>query len=186
MPPGNEVPGFAPDDPTDGREEGDWTTRYPDKDAQKHIVTEALVLAAAFCACGIMIFLLFAGFLSNLLRVPALVERDFMRFGAAALGGFLGGTLISIKWLYHSVARQIWNIDRRLWRFFTPLLSAGLSFGLVALLSSGLVTLFSNAPLTAPVTCLGIGFIIGLFSDSAVAKLKEVADTLFGSTEKHR
>jgi hypothetical protein len=183
--PGNEVPGFAPDDPTDGRQKGDWKTKYPDDEAQAHIVLEAKVLGAIFFGCAVTTFLLFTGHLGTLLRVPASMDADFVRYGAACAGGLLGGTLISIKWLYHSVARQIWNIDRRLWRFFTPLVSAGLAFGLVALLSSGIITLFSSAPLSAPVTCLGMGFIIGLFSDSAIAKLKEVADTLFGSTEKH-
>ena len=34
--------GFAPSDPTDGRKPGDWKTRYPEKEAQRGILFEAM------------------------------------------------------------------------------------------------------------------------------------------------
>jgi len=46
----------------------------------------------------------------------------------------------------------------------------------------------SRAVESAP-TIVGIGSLVGYFSDSAIAKLREVADTLFGvsrTEEEHR
>jgi len=40
-----QIPGFAPDDPTDGREQLDWESKYP-PEAHSAIRTEALYLAA--------------------------------------------------------------------------------------------------------------------------------------------
>src|SRR5258708_4007706 len=34
-------PGFAPNEPTDGRQRGEWKTRYPDRPAQRAIFIEA-------------------------------------------------------------------------------------------------------------------------------------------------
>lgn len=94
----------------------------------------------------------------------------------------LGGTLFDIKWLYHSVARQIWHMDRRLWRFFTPHISGGLAFIVLTLISSGLLRVFDQHAIESPSLVLGMTFLVGYFSDSTVAKLAEIADTIFGTT----
>ena len=107
----------------------------------------------------------------------------------AWLAGMLGGTLFDIKWLYHTVARQLWNMDRRLWRFFTPHISAGIAFAMVAVASSGLLRLFDRQAMQSPEMVIGLAFLVGYFSDSAAAKLAEIAETLFGtsrSAEKHK
>jgi hypothetical protein len=102
--------------------------------------------------------------------------------------GTLGGTLFAIKWLYHTVARQLWHMDRRLWRLFTPHISGGLAFGVTALIASGVIRIFDKNATNSYALLVGFGFLVGYFSDSAIAKLSEVADTLFGtsrSKEKH-
>lgn len=167
---------FAPNDPLDGRELGGWKSRYPDT-ARKQIASEAR----------------YVGFL--LVIVPALIvgfHLDFFRtvnisvalkkYSYAWLGGTLGGILFSIKWLYHSVARNLWNEDRLLWRVFTPHISGALSFSFVALISSGLISLFSANAIDKNSGVIGLSFLIGYFSDSAIAKLTEVANTIFGAT----
>jgi hypothetical protein len=112
-----------------------------------------------------------------------------LKYGMAWLGGVFGGTLFAVKWLYHSVARQIWHLDRRLWRLFTPHISGGLAFVFVALISSGILRIFDRKAVDSLSLIFGVGFLVGYFSDSAIAKLTEIADTLFGASrgkEKHK
>jgi hypothetical protein len=100
----------------------------------------------------------------------------------------LGGTLFAIMWLYHVVAREMWNLDRRLWRLFTPHISGGLVFAVIALISSGIMRIFDSRATSSHSVVVELAFLVGYFSDSAVAKLTEIADRLFGtsrSKEKH-
>lgn len=164
---------FAPSDPFDGREPGDWKSRYPEA-ARKWICIEALYLMIIFCLVFIWIALI-------------LISKKYTHIGelelgaiSSGLGGLLGGTIFSIKWLYHAVARGIWHEDRRLWRFWTPWISLGLAFVFWALISSGLLKIFDPAAMSSKWTTFSLGFLIGYFSDAATAKLSEVANTLFG------
>ena len=100
----------------------------------------------------------------------------------AWLAGTFGGTLFAIKWLYHSVAKKMWHEDRRLWRLFTPHLSGGLGAAFLVLAASGVISVIDKTRLDSDFSVLGLGFIVGYFSDSASGKLAEVAETLFGST----
>jgi hypothetical protein len=97
-------------------------------------------------------------------------------------GGLLAGTIYSVKWLYHVVGKGLWNLDRRLWRFFAPHVSAGLALAFIALLHSGLLVIVDRKAITSVWMCFSIGFLAGYFSDAATAKLSEVAQTLFGTT----
>lgn len=170
--------GFAPVDPTDGRKIGDWETRYPPK-AQKTIIIEAIYLGLIFLAvpCILFLFIIFkdSTFFSNLI---------VRKFTFAWLGGTFGGVLFSLKWLYHSVAKNIWNEDRRLWRLFTPHLSGGFSFAMVVLISSNLINVFNPEALNRLATIFGIGFLTGYFTDYAIGKFSDVAKTLFGVAQK--
>jgi hypothetical protein len=94
----------------------------------------------------------------------------------------MGGVLFDLKWLYHTVARGLWNQDRRLWRVFTPHISGGLSCFFLALVASGVLRIFDTKATDALSLVIGLGFLVGYFSDSAIAKLTEVAETLFGTT----
>jgi hypothetical protein len=104
----------------------------------------------------------------------------FTTYGLAWMAGTLGGTLYAIKWLYHVVARQLWNFDRRLWRIFTPHISGGFAFAIVILISSGILKVFDSRAVHSHSVVIGIAFLVGYSSDSAVAKLTEIAETLFG------
>ncbi len=111
-----------------------------------------------------------------------------LKYGLAWFSGMLGGTLYAAKWLYHSVARQLWHLDRRIWRLFTPHISGGLAFVVISLIASGLLKVFDKHAVDSNAAVIGIGFLVGYFSDSAIAKLAELAETLFGtsrSREKH-
>jgi hypothetical protein len=183
-----KVPGFGASDPTDNRRLLEWKSRYP-PEARKEIRVEAFYLGAILFGTPWLL----VGFHAHL---PYMFWRDVSpssqeavsRFGLAWVGGMLGGTLFAIKWLYHVVARELWNLDRRLWRLFTPHISGGLAFGVIVLVSSGVLKIFDSRAANSHATIVGLAFLVGYFSDSAVAKLTEIADTLFGtsrSKEKH-
>jgi hypothetical protein len=174
-----EQPGFAPHNPTDGREKGDWKSRYP-AEAHAKIRTEGIYLAIVFIACPILLFSIFTDFFSSWT-----VDHTVKKYAYGWLGGTFGGAIFGIKWLYHSVAKNLWNIDRRLWRIYTPHLSGGFAFAFIVLISSGIFNIFSPEAVEKPSTVFGLGFLVGYFSDSAVGKLTEVANTIFGATEKH-
>jgi hypothetical protein len=124
-----------------------------------------------------------------LLHLPDQKYAPILKYGLAWLAGTLGGTLFDLKWLYHTVARQLWHMDRRLWRIFTPHISGGLAFSVVALVASGGVRIFDAKATESHALVVGLSFLVGYFSDNAIAKLLEVAETLFGTTrakEKHK
>ena len=86
--------------------------------------------------------------------------------------------------MYHSVARQIWHEDRRLWRLLAPHLSGVVSLFMVFLVASGLLQIFDKQFIERPIGVLAFSFLVGYFSDNALAKMAEVADTLFGGQKK--
>lgn len=174
-------PGFAPKDLTDGRAFGDWRTRYGTS-AWGFIAVEAiyLVLVLGGVVCAIVI---------AWLRYPAawwhlspVQSATFTRYAYAWLGGTLGGVLFAMKWLYHVVAKGVWNVDRLLWRYLTPLISGGLAFATIAILNS-IVAPEQGAAMSGT-RAIAVGFLVGFFSDKALAKLYELAETLLGPAGK--
>jgi hypothetical protein len=190
MAPEEPEPSFAPADLTDGRRPGDWMTRYKARDsqndgqAQSAIRFEAIYLACLLYVVPLALFIIWHGYAQHWLRIDVRSYPLFKRYAYAWLGGLLGGTLFDIKWLYHSVAKDMWNLDRRLWRLFAPHLSAGLAFAVVGLISSGILQIFDQQAIGSPPVALTMGFLVGYFSDSATAKLTELAETLFGKTRQ--
>jgi hypothetical protein len=176
-----QVTDFAPFDPRDGRKLGEWKSKYS-VEARKEIKYEAIYLVVLLFGSPLMMLFLFLGFPKIWLGVDDVIYKSIVKYGLAWLGGTLGGTLFDLKWLYHSVARRIWHEDRRLWRLLTPHISGGLAFIVITLISSGLLRIFDNKAIESRALVVGIAFLVGYFSDSAVAKLAEIAETLFGST----
>lgn len=122
---------FAPANPTDNRELLEWQSRYPDPTPRLWIRIEAVYLASLLLLVPVAMLALWLEYPRNWLQLSDQKYRTLFLYGLAWLGGTFGGTLFDIKWLYHSVARQIWHMDRRLWRLFTPHLSGGLSLSLL-------------------------------------------------------
>lgn len=177
-----KIPGFAPSDFTDGRKPLDWETRYPSP-AWKQISLEAVYLGLCLCVSPLLLFAIFCHRPQAFWGIfDARTQAAVTRYGLAWLGGTLGGTLFSLKWLYHVVGHGYWNRDRLLWRLFTPHISGGLAFAMIALVASGLVRLFDAATASRHSMVVGLAFLVGYFSDSAVAKLTEIANTLFGTS----
>jgi hypothetical protein len=182
------IPEFGQSDPTDGRALRDWESKYPERAVQA-IWREAKYLGLLLFLVPLAILVLWLDYPKQLLRLTDAKYQPILKYGIAWLSGVLGGTLFDLKWLYHSVARQLWHSDRHLWRIFTPHISGGLAFAVVALVSSGLLSIFDRKAIDSLSLVVGIAFLVGYFSDSAIAKLTEIAETLFGASrakEKHR
>lgn len=183
------IPDFAPDDHTDGRELLEWRSRYPEPEAQRNIRFEAIYLACHLVIIPVIILILWLGYPKNWLGLSDQRYERVLKYGLAWLIGILGGTTFGVKWLYHSVARQIWHMDRRLWRLFTPHIGGVLAFAIVVLISSGILRIFDPKAAESLPLVVGVAFLGGYFSDSTAAKLAEVAQSLFGASqakEKHR
>jgi hypothetical protein len=176
--------GFAPHNPTDGREVGEWKSRYDGTGAIREIRIELFFIMTLFFFCPFIIMITWMGLLQEKLSLSDIQYAYLTPYIYASIGGLLGGTLFSLKWLYHSVAKGMWNLDRRLWRFITPILSGGLAFVSVVFVKSGLFTAFDANALSSGSMSFSMGFIIGYFSDSFMAKLAEIAQTLFGASSK--
>src|SRR5215475_993351 len=135
-------PGFAPEDLTDGRVKGNWQTRYNDPIAQRAIRVEVIyVIVITFLSPALIAIVVF-GWPRGWLNLHRSTWLHVQHYSYAWLGGLLGGSLFSMKWMYHSVAKGTWNQDRRLWRIFTPSLSAGVGFTIVLLSASRVLPFF--------------------------------------------
>lgn len=183
------VSAFGQADPTDNRARYDWKSRYDDPTAKKEILREAVYLGILLFALPAVMTFFWLGYPKHLFRIADEQYRPLLKYVFAWTSGSLGGVLFDLKWLYHVVARGLWHQDRRLWRIFTPHISGGLSFFVLALVASGGLRIFDGRATDSLSLVMGLGFLVGYFSDSAIAKLTEVAETLFGTIrakEKHR
>lgn len=178
--------GFAPDDLTDGREKGDWKTRYPDPEAKKWIRIEALYVTGLFILCPIGLLLVWLVDHRQLGFNITEARHTLCIYSYGWVGGLLGGTLFSLKWLYHSVAHTKWHLDRRLWRFFAPHLSGALAFVFICLVQSGIFSIFNTSAIETAPMAIALAFLVGYFSDTSLAKLSDIAYSLFGTTERER
>ena len=169
----------------DDREVGDWKSRWS-PEAIFQIRIDAIYVGLVFILIFIALILTWRGVIFSFVCEGCDIsgQHRFNLFVYTFLGGMLGGTLFGIKYLYKVVARGYWNIDRRLWRIFSPFLSGGLALAIGVLLDSGFLAL---APKTTSSTYyFGLGFMSGYFADSAMAKMQEIAETIFGTSEHHR
>ena len=185
---GNPSP-FGQSEPTDNRERYDWTSRYNDPIPKKWIRLEALYLGVLLFGLPPLMALFWIGLPRQYLHLSDEQYRPLLKYVFSWISGTLGGVLFDIKWLYHVVARGWWHLDRRLWRAFAPHISGGLSFFFMAVVSSGTLRIFDGRATDSLSLVVGLGFLVGYFSDSAFAKLTEIAETLFGTIrakERHR
>ena len=168
-------PGFAPTELTDGRVTGQWKTRYDDPVARRAILVEVIyVLLITFLAPA-LIAIVFFGWPRAWLHLDVPTWIRVQHYSYAWLGGLLGGSLFTMKWMYHSVAKGTWNQDRRLWRIFTPLLSAGVGFTIVILSAARVIPIFGADVVSTNGGTLAVGILVGYFSDLTMSRLAEAA-----------
>lgn len=169
---------------TDSRDVGDWESKYPPT-ARRSIRLDAIIAGGIFGLTLLAILGTWRGSMYGWLAhdCAGCSPATFYRYTYFTLGGLLGGSLYGIKYLYKVVARNRWSVDRRLWRIFSPLVSGGLALVIAALTDSGILGLTTKQ--TGGASFLSLGFIVGYFADSALAKMQEIAETVFGSTNRN-
>ncbi|NEA36094.1 hypothetical protein [Streptomyces sp. SID13031] len=173
-------PGFAPKEPTDGRQRGDWQTRYPEPEARRAILFEASYVFVVHCLTLIAMALTGTGWPQDWIGVTEPEWAKLSHWLLAWLGGMLGGSLFAMKWMYHSVAKGLWNRDRRLWRIFTPLLSAGVGLTVVVLSAARIIPIFGADLVGTNTGAVGVAILVGYFSDQTISKLADMAEGHLG------
>ena len=163
-------------DPSSGRPPGFWQTRYTSPKARKGIYWEFWYLAGLFVVECLLLVLLQCIDERRIVGGPSLRLYSF-----AILGGLLGGWMFTAQWLINAVASWRWDEDRRMWRCLNPFAAASLALAFYAIIRSGLFQIFSPAAVSTPSAALGLGFLIGYFSDRAIGKLGKLADLVFGT-----
>jgi hypothetical protein len=176
---------FAPNNPTDGRGDYEWWTKYPTT-PRMWMLAEAIYLLVLLAVCPLLLFLVWkARVAGSILGVDDRAsDLVLWRYSTAWLAGTLGGALFSTKWLYHSAAKGRWHQDRRYWRVLTPHLSGGLAFGFYAVANSSLLLILDHAELQEGPTIVALCFLVGYFSDNATAALTRLADRVFGRQDQ--
>jgi len=170
----------------DGRNHGDWKSRY-DKSAWYQIIVEISYLV---CVLAICITLLIDACTTKV--EPGLVRSslfnieistDKVKWVALAIAGMIGGIVFDFKWLYHTVAKGTWNRDRILWRFIVPWNSAMVALFTGFLFASGIVPFLKQESFDEVLTLMACGFIFGYFSDNVLAALQNLAQKIFGTLD---
>lgn len=181
-----EASSFGSSEPTDGRGLTEWESAYPAR-ARRIIHCEALVLVILFFLSLALLLFTWGNTFDPVIDFCCgkTLTADTKSYFYFAFSGLLAGVIFSIKYLYHVVARKLWHIDRQLWRFLSPLMSLGVAFIVGVLINANLVQSPDTSAIR-PSTAISIGFIAGYFSDTAIAKMYEIANVLFGTTNKSK
>lgn len=173
-------------DAIDARPTAQWRSRYPEA-IHDVIAQELLYLVVLFVVAMLMV-----GAAASTLRgsslLPLPLSPRTMKMLAegqlAASAGLFGGTIFSLKWLYHSVAKGSWHLDRRIWRLSTPFISSGLALAVIALIRSEMLRVLNPGVTYSLSGIFGLSFLVGYFSDITVGKLNELAEVLFAPSRQ--
>lgn len=169
----------------DGRNVGEWRSVYPWQ-AQLWIYLELIYLLLLMIG-GIGVIVLCAVSRLAVDIIPVLPHRPFgtdddvLFWISTGTAGILGGTVMTLKWHYHCVAKKLWHTDRRVWRITTPLLSGVISLFVVMLLVSDIVSVISIETVGTPIGGAAVAFLLGLFSDNILAALQNFAVRTIGT-----
>ena len=92
--------------------------------------------------------------------------------------GLAAGSRIPPRLLERRLRRELQTDDRsRRWVAFLPAAAS-------VVVASGLLQIFDKDFVNRPIGVMAFSFLVGYFSDKALAKMADVADTLFGGTKK--
>lgn len=174
---------------TDGRPRGDFASRYP-YCAWVQIIFEFSYLVTVLAVCTFVLIRIgydIAGHPSAGSVAVFIFEYPrhniLLIWVATALAGVCGGIAFDMKWLYHSVAKGMWNRDRWLWRVTVPIISGMLSVFLAFAIVAGLVPFLNQRAFSNFYVALGFGFVIGYFSDNTIAALQRFARHTLGTLD---
>ena len=192
----DDEPDFRPPDAqtslaslTDGRDLGEYNTAYPIS-VWAQICVEWVYLIMALL--GSLYFLVSVA-LAHAFSTPSPIVNFFCGnsdsgnplfiWAVTAASGVAGGVCSSLKWLYHSVAKQRWHRDRLIWRLVVPILSGTLAVFSGFMIQSGIIP-FLRLTFDNLVVGAAFGFFVGLFSDNLMAALQRLAFRIFGTVNR--
>ena len=174
----------------DGREQGDWVSRYGIY-PWVQITLELLYLLTLLVFC-VSVIVDAVSYHADTNKVTGIVysniigmrfTQDIAKWIALGLVGMIGGVVFDLKWLYHSVAKGMWHRDRILWRLIVPINSAMVSVFTGLLFASGAIPFLKNETFDNLFTLLGFGFVFGYFSDSILGAMQNLARRIFGTLD---
>jgi len=110
-------------------------------------------------------------------------DRNFLLWMSVGFSGMVGGSCFALKWLYHSVAKGLWNRDRILWRLIVPVLSGSVAVFVSMLVASGILSLIDSKFFSNFYGAAGAGWLVGYFSDNVLASLQKLAHKWFGTVD---
>lgn len=171
-------PNAGTGDPTDGRKEHDWKTKYPN-DARGEIRWEASYLWCIFFLSHFVFFAIWVGWVGNWLSLAPYQVNVFKKFSYYAVAGMIGGVTFGMKYFYRVLARGYWHQDRRIWRLMSPFLSMTVALFVGIMIDASII---NSTPPSSGAAILAIGFLSGYFADQAVAKMYEIAEVVFGKS----
>ena len=173
-------------DAIDARPFSQWRSRYPE--AIHGVIAQELLYLVAVFLTALLLMAAAVGTLRGSSLVDLPLSRRTLQLMAegqlAVSAGLFGGTIFSLKWLYHSVAKGSWHLDRRIWRLSTPFISSGLALAVIALIRSETLRVLNPVVTHSVSGILGLSFLVGYFSDITVGKLNELAEVLFAPSRQ--
>jgi len=128
-----------------------------------------------------LLFCTWSGSVATYLGISGDAAVNLRNYAYFAFAGMLGGTVFGIKYLYRVVARGYWHEDRRLWRLLSPWLSLCVAVVFGTLIEADWISLKG---IQSGAGRVAIGFLVGYFSDSALAKMHELAEVIFGPSKR--
>ncbi len=175
----------------DGRQRGEFRSRYPPGAWWQILAELAYLLLILACTTGGLLAIgaavvkaRTAGSAEALWFFELPRDRPILIWLSISLSGTSGGVAFTLKWLYHTVAKHIWNRDRWIWRVVVPILSGVVAVFLGFMVVSEIVPFFNRNSFENFYVALGFGFFIGYFSDNALAALQRFANKTFGTVSK--
>jgi len=110
------------------------------------------------------------------------VGAEVLLLYVVLLSGIIGACVWSLYVLSsHLSAGQDFNRSWAAWYLVRPFLGAGLAVILYAILRAGLFSAGSGVDDTSVIGVSAMSFLVGLFTENAIHKLHEIADTVFGN-----
>jgi len=156
----------------------EWQSSYPPA-AWRQIRWEGIYLVGVLvCAVVVTVVLLKL----NLHEHHQVVEKML----CCALGGITGSWIYSVKWYVKVISKGTWRQDMIAWRLASPFMGIFLAISAYTVIEAGFLGLtFHRSPdIDERLYAYAIGFIVGLFADVVMSKLAEVAETLFGRSQR--
>lgn len=171
-------------DYTDGKNIGDWKSRYPFQPVQVWIIFEAVYLVVLLIgALWLSLDFKCRGYLF-FEKLSLEQYSEISRYVYAITGGIVGSAVFGIKWLVHVVAHGFWHEDRKLWRILLPFSSSAIALIFVVIIESRIFNVLNPEVIKDNKIVFALSCLVGLFSDRVLVKLNDIANSIFGPSKK--